>query len=208
MRSPEVQGMWGASWCITYTTYQCPLLLIIDYCYFKLYTTALHHYLSLIIATPSYALLHHITTYHWLLLPRAMYCYIMIITLTHRPTVLSGQQLPSAVALPLLQLWIICSTWLSRPPSPHNFGWWWSRESSGPDYAGKWRPTYWRPTKWRPPLCAVAPNNNNHTNTHGHALRSKNAGHCWGPTSRAKSCINRAQGHWHLSITLQANSSK
>ena len=132
MRSPEVQGMWGASWCITYTTYQCPLLLIIDYCYFKLYTTALHHYLSLIIATPSYALLHHITTYHWLLLPRAMYCYIMIITLTHRPTVLSGQQLPSAVALPLLQQWIICSIWLSRPPSPNNFGWWWSRESGGP----------------------------------------------------------------------------
>ena len=86
MRSPEVQGMWGASWCITYTTYQCPLLLIIDYCYFKLYTTALHHYLSLIIATPSYALLHYITTYHWLFLPWAMYWCIMIKTITHAET--------------------------------------------------------------------------------------------------------------------------
>ena len=86
MRYPEVQGMWGASWCITYTTYQCPLLLIIDYCYFKLYTTALHHYLSLIIATPSYALLHYITTYHWSFLPWATYWCIMIKTITHAET--------------------------------------------------------------------------------------------------------------------------
>ena len=114
---------------ITYTTYYCPLLLIIDYCYLELCTTTLHYYLSLIIVTSSYVPLHYDKYFD-----------------TQRPTVLSGQQLPSAVALPLLRLWIICSTWLSRPPSPHNFGWWWSRESGGPDYAGKWRPTYWRPT--------------------------------------------------------------
>ena len=63
-----------------------PMTLIIDYYYFKLYTTTLHHYSSLIIATPSYALLHYITTYHWLFLPWAMYWYIMIKTTTHAET--------------------------------------------------------------------------------------------------------------------------
>ena len=80
---PRRQRMWGASWYFTYTNYQCPWLLIIDYCYFKLYTTTLHHYSSLIIATPGHALLHYITTYHWLFLPWAMYWYIMIKTITH-----------------------------------------------------------------------------------------------------------------------------
>ena len=83
---PRRQRMWGACWYFTHTTYQCPWLLIIDYCYFKLYTTTLHHYLSLIIATPSYALLHYITTYHWLFLPWAMYWCIMIKTITHAET--------------------------------------------------------------------------------------------------------------------------
>ena len=61
-------------------------LFIIDYCYPKLYTTTLHHYSSLIIATPSYALLHYITTYHWSFSPWAMYWYIMIKTITHAET--------------------------------------------------------------------------------------------------------------------------
>ena len=43
-----------------------PMTLIIDYYYFKLYTTTPHHYSSLIIAIPSYILL------------------ITIIALTHR----------------------------------------------------------------------------------------------------------------------------
>ena len=42
---------------ITYTTYYCPLLLIIDYCYLELCTTTLHYYLSLIIITLS--LIHY-----------------------------------------------------------------------------------------------------------------------------------------------------
>ena len=43
-----------------------PMTLIIDYYYFKLYTTTLHHYSSLITAIPSYIPL------------------IIIIALTHR----------------------------------------------------------------------------------------------------------------------------
>ena len=54
---PRRQRMWGASWYFTYTYYQCPWLLIIDYCYFKLYTTTLHHYSPLIIAILSHILL-------------------------------------------------------------------------------------------------------------------------------------------------------
>ena len=67
--------------------YYVTLLLIIDYCYLELCTTTLHYYLSLIIVTPSYVLLHYDNYFD-----------------TQRPTVLSGQQLPSAFALPLLRL--------------------------------------------------------------------------------------------------------
>ena len=44
---------------ITYTTYCCPLLLTIDYCYLELCTTTLHYYLSLIIFTLSHVLVHN-----------------------------------------------------------------------------------------------------------------------------------------------------
>ena len=104
MRYPEVQGMWGASWCVTYTTYQCPLLLIIIHCYLKLYTTALHHYLSLIIATPS---LHYYATSLLII----NYCHTELCTTnydncfdTQRPTTPSGQQSPNTTALPLKTL--------------------------------------------------------------------------------------------------------
>ena len=63
MRSPEDSGCEGPAdtSLILITNAHDYLSFIIDY--FKLYTTTLHHYSSLIITTPSYALLHYITTY-------------------------------------------------------------------------------------------------------------------------------------------------
>ena len=105
-----------------------PMTLIIDYYYFKLYSTTLHHYSSLITAIPSYIIL------------------ITIIALTHRDwplKVVNNHPTPPPCLFcdhnHLLHLTF--STAIS-----HNFGRWWSRESGGASHADKWRPPFWRPT--------------------------------------------------------------
>ena len=124
-RSPEDSGCEGPADTLLILM---PMTPIIDYYYFKLYSTTLHHYSSLIIAIPNYILL------------------IMIIALAHRDwplKVVNNHPTPPPCLfcdhnhLPHLTF----STAIS-----HNFGRWWSRESGGASHADKWRPPFWRPT--------------------------------------------------------------